>query len=66
MHISSNWWFYTTGLECQWSEPVAEPERYPKDIDLEKYDVIRYPVYKLNKGEWLSLNDIMIENLVKF
>ena len=42
---------YTTGLECQWSESVAEPEGYPKDIDLEKYDVIRYPVYKLNKGE---------------
>jgi len=30
---------------------TAQPELYPKDIDLEKYDVITYPVYKFDKDK---------------
>ena len=46
-YIFDTLWFFKIGIKIL----VAEPEGYPKDIDLEKYDVIRYPVLKMNTGK---------------
>ena len=46
IYIFDKLWFFKIGIKIL----VAEPEGYPKNIDLEKYDVIRYPVLKMKKG----------------